>query len=61
MNKEQRNDIIKLLYDMIKLTYTGLIIGGVISPKGLLPLYIVAGFLVSIAYFSLAYWLRRKE
>lgn len=61
MNKEQRNDIIKLLYDMIKLTYTGLIIGGVISPKGLLFNYVVAGFIATFIFFILAYWLRRKE
>lgn len=61
MNKEQRNDIIKLLYDLIKLTYTGLIIGGIISPKGLLFTYVVSGFIVTFIFFVLAYWLRRKE
>lgn len=61
MNKEQRSDVIKLLYDMIKLTYTGVIIGGIISPKGLLFPYVVSGFIASVIFFVVAYWLRRKE
>ena len=61
MNKEQRSDVVKFLYELAKLTYTGLIIGGIISPKGLLPQYVLSGFIVSIAFFILAYWLRGKD
>ena len=47
MTKKQREDISKLLYDLIKLTYTGFIIGSVISPKGLNILHVIHGISLS--------------
>ncbi|MDR4507030.1 MAG: hypothetical protein MRJ65_02120 [Candidatus Brocadiaceae bacterium] len=60
MNEKQREDVIKFLYDIAKLTYTGLIIGGIISPKGLLWIHIVCGACVSVIFFVIAYTLRKE-
>ncbi len=61
VTKEQRKDIAKLAYDMIKLTYTGFIIGGIISPKGLNLFHIILGASISVLFFVTAYWLSKKE
>ncbi len=61
MTKKQRENFSKLLYDMVKLTYTGLIIGGIISPKGLLWFHIVFGVFVSILFLIVGYILDKKE
>jgi len=60
MNDKQREDVIKFLYDIAKLTYTGLIIGGIISPKGLLWIHIVFGICISLVLFAIAYLLRKE-
>lgn len=61
MTKKQRENISKLLYDMIKLTYTGLIISGIILPKGLLWFHIAFGIFASILFLAVAYYLDRKD
>lgn len=61
MTKKQREDISKLLYDLVKLTYTGFIIGGIISPKGLNLFHIILGASISVLFFITAYWLSKKE
>jgi len=60
MNEKQREDVVKFLYDLAKLTYTGLIIGGIISPKGLLWIHILFGVCASIIFFVIAYRLRKE-
>ena len=50
MTKKQREDISKLLYDLVKLTYTGFIIGSVISPKGLNTLHVILGISLSMVF-----------
>jgi len=61
MTKKQREDISKLLYDLVKLTYTGFVIGGIISPKGLNTLHIALGISISIMLFISGYWFSRKD
>ena len=61
MTKKHRENLSKLLYDMVKLTYTGLIIGGIISPKGLLWFHIEFGIFASILFLVVAYFLDRKD
>ena len=61
MTKKQREDISKLLYDLVKLTYTGFIIGSIISPKGLNLFHIILGTSISVLFFVTAYWLSKKE
>ena len=61
VTKKQREDIAKLSYDMIKLTYTGFIIGGIISPKGFNLLHIIFGLSLCMVFFVIGYWLAKKE
>ena len=61
MTEKQREDISKLLYDLVKLTYTGFIIGSVISPKGLNKLHVILGISISIVFFVVGYWFSRKD
>lgn len=61
MIKKHRENFSKLLYDMVKLTYTGLIIGGIISPKGLLWFHIEFGIFASILFLVVAYLPDRKD
>lgn len=61
MTKKQREDIAKFLYDMVKLTYTGFIVGGIISPKGLNTFHIILGISISISFFIAAYWLVERS
>ena len=61
MNKKQKEDVVKLLYDLVKLTYAGLIVGGIISPNGLHLAHVGVGFIISLLLFSVAYWLGKKE
>ncbi|UJS16909.1 MAG: hypothetical protein L3J17_13475 [Candidatus Jettenia sp.] len=61
MTKKQKEDITKFLYDMVKLTYTGFIVGGIISPKGFNLSHIVLGLSISISFFVVGYWISRKE
>lgn len=61
MTKKQREDISKLLYDLVKLTYTGFIIGSVISPKGLNTLHVILGISLSMVFFIVGFWFSRKD
>ncbi|WP_295100686.1 DUF6722 family protein [uncultured Candidatus Kuenenia sp.] len=61
MNDKQRENISKLLFDLVKLTYTGIIIGGIILPKGLNLTHIILGVMLSTAFFGVGYWFTRKE
>ena len=61
MNEKQREDVVKFLYDLAKLTYTGLIIGGIISPKGLLWIHILFGVCASIIFLLSPTGLERND
>lgn len=61
MNKRQEEDLIKLLYEIIKYTYTGFIIGGIIEFKGLRTKYVLLGIGLSSLFYIFAFWLSRKE
>jgi len=61
VNDKQRENISKLLFDLVKLTYTGIIIGGIILPKGLNLTHIILGVMLSTAFFGVGYWFTRKE
>ena len=60
VTKKQRSDIAKLSYDMVKLTYTGFIIGGIISPSGFNRLHIVFGVSLSVVFFIIGFFFTRK-
>ncbi len=61
MNKKQRESTAKLLYDLVKLSFTGLIIAGIIPGKLISSVSIIIGVVVLLLAFSIAYWLERKE
>lgn len=61
MNKKQRENTAKLLYDLVKLSFTGLIIAGMIPGKVVSILPLILGSVLAISAFTTAYWLERKE
>ena len=61
MNKKQRESTAKVLYDIVKLSFTGLIIAGIIPGKEISALPLIFGSSLAILAFAIAYWLERKE
>ncbi len=61
MKSNQREDIKKLLYDIVKLTYVSFIIGGVISPKGINTFHVILGIILSVIFFSVGFWFSNKD
>ncbi|MFH1562050.1 MAG: DUF6722 family protein [Nitrospirota bacterium] len=61
MNKRQRESTAKLLYDLVKLSFTGLAIVGIIQSNKLNLLSLLLGLSLAIIFFTIAYWLERKE
>ena len=61
MNKKQTENTAKLLYDLIKLTYIGLIITGIVQGQGFGSLPVVVGAIIAAIFYLIAYWLDREE
>jgi hypothetical protein len=61
MNKKQRENTIKLLYDIVRYSIIGIIFINLAPGKELSWWSIIAGGIIGFLAYSIAIWLDRKE
>lgn len=61
MNKKQRENTSKLLYDIVRFALVGIIFVNFVSGREVSWLSILAGFVIALLAYSLAYRLDSKE
>lgn len=49
----------KFLYDLAKITFAGLVIGSIVSPKGAKPSNVILGIILTVLPGVAAFWLDR--
>ncbi len=61
MNKKQRENTSKLLYDLVRFGLVGIIFVNFVPGKEISWLSVLAGFFIAVLAYSLAYRLDSKE
>lgn len=61
MNKIQRENTAKLLYKFTEITYTGVIVAGLIPGKEFRKWSLISGILIGLMAYLLAIWLNKQE
>lgn len=61
MNKTQRSNTSKLLYDVTRFAIVGVIFVNFVPGKDVSWWSILTGFIIASATYAIAYWLDRKE
>lgn len=61
MNNKQRENVSKLMYDLVRFSFVGFIVGGIVTKEHVNTGHIILGLTVSVVAFSIGYFFDKGD